>query len=187
VSAGGSLGLIMTVCLGVSFIIFYKSNVHAVEAFNLFWGNILALTSFDCALSVIVSASIFIFLICAYKEIHIVLFDRELARALGVRSKLIYGGVMLSVCLGIAVAMRITGALLVDALTILPALAARQTGRTFKQLICFGSALGIVMNMGGFAFSFLFDLPVSPAIIVTGAVIVFGLRTVLTLRLKSKA
>jgi zinc transport system permease protein len=186
VSAGGSLGLIMTVCLGLSFIIFYKSNVHAVEAFNLFWGNILALTSFDCWLSVIISVSIFLFLICAYKEIHIVLFDRELARSLGVRSKLIYGGIMLSVCLGIAAAMRITGALLVDALTILPALAARQTGKTFKQLILFGSVLGIIMNMSGFAFAFLLDLPVSPAIIVMGALIVFGLRAILTIKTKSE-
>jgi zinc transport system permease protein len=186
VSAGGSLGLIMTVCLGLSFIIFYKSNVHAVEAFNLFWGNILALTSFDCRLSVVISASIFLFLICAYKEIHIVLFDRELARSLGVRSKLVYGGIMLSVCLGIAVAMRITGALLVDALTILPALAARQIGASFKQLLLLGSVLGMLMNMSGFALAFLFDVPVSPAIIVIGAAIVFGLRTMITITMKSK-
>jgi zinc transport system permease protein len=186
VSAGGSLGLIMTLCLGLSFIIFYKSNVQAVAAFNLFWGNVLALSSFDCVLSIIVSAGIFLFLICAYKEIHIVLFDRELARALGVRSKLIYGGIMLSVCLGIAVAMRITGALLVDALTILPALAARQTGKTFKQLLVLGSVLGIVMNMCGFTFAFLFDLPVSPAIIVTGALIDFGLKTIVTIKQNQK-
>jgi zinc transport system permease protein len=93
---------------------------------------------------------------------------------------------MLSVCLGIAAAMRITGALLVDALTILPALAARQTGKTFKQLILFGSVLGITMNMSGFAFAFLLDLPVSPAIIVMGALIVFGLRAILTIKTRSE-
>ena len=35
VSAGGSLGLIMTVCMGLAFIIFYNSNVQAVSAFSL--------------------------------------------------------------------------------------------------------------------------------------------------------
>jgi len=29
--------------LGIVFILFYKANVHAIEAFNLFWGNVLAL------------------------------------------------------------------------------------------------------------------------------------------------
>jgi len=35
----------MTASLGIVFILFYKANVHAIEAFNLFWGNVLALDS----------------------------------------------------------------------------------------------------------------------------------------------
>jgi zinc transport system permease protein len=176
VSAGASLGLIMTLCLGVSFIIFYKSNIHAIEAFNLFWGNILALTSGDMILSLIISGLICLFLLSLWKEIHIVLYDRELAQATGVRAKPVYALIMLSVCLGMAAAMRVTGALLVDAVTILPALAARQLGKNFKGLILWGGFFGLLMNMGGFGLSFLFDLPVSPAIIVTGAGIIFLLR-----------
>ena len=161
VSAGGSLGLIMTVCMGLAFIIFYKSNIHAIEAFNIFWGNILSLTNPDIRLILITALGILLFLILAYKEIHIVLYDRELAWAVGVRAKLIYGGIMLAVCLGIAAAMRVTGALLVDTVTLLPALAARRLGKTFKGIILWGSLLGIGMNLSGFALSFALDLPVS--------------------------
>jgi zinc transport system permease protein len=173
VSAGGSLGLIMTVCMGVAFIIFYKGNVHAIEAFNLFWGNILTLTTADTRLTVITAAVILLFLVAAYKEIHIVLYDRELAWSVGVPAKLVYGGVMLSVCLGIAVATRVTGALLVDAVTILPALAARRIGKTFKALIVLGAAFGTGMNLSGFAAAFIFDIPVSSAIIIIGAAALF--------------
>jgi zinc transport system permease protein len=181
VSAGASLGLIMTLCLGVSFIIFYKSNIHAIEAFSLFWGNILALTSGDMILSLIISGLIFFFLLSFWKEIHIVLYDRELAQATGIRAKLIYALIMLSVCLGMAAAMRVTGALLVDAVTILPALAARQLGKNFRGLILWGGFFGLLMNMGGFGLSFLFDLPVSPAIIITGISIIVLLRGLKTL------
>jgi zinc transport system permease protein len=135
VSAGGSLGLIMTFCMGLAFIIFYKSNVQAVAAFNLFWGSVLALTAQDTIFALIITGVIFLFLFGLYKEIHIVLYDRELARAAGVKVEIIYGGIMLLVCLGIAAAMNITGALLVDAVTILPALAARELGKSFKSLI----------------------------------------------------
>jgi zinc transport system permease protein len=176
VSAGGSLGLVMTVSMGLAFIIFYKSNVHAIDAFNLFWGNILALNKTDMVLAIAVSAAIFIFLLAFWKEIHIILYDRELARAVGVRALLVYTGIMLAVCLGIAAAMRITGALLVDAVTILPALAARQLGKSFRGLIAWGAFFGILMNMGGFALSFIFDLPVSPAIIVSGALVIGMIR-----------
>lgn len=184
VSAGGSLGLIMTVCMGVAFIIFYKSNIHAIEAFNIFWGNILSLTGSDTRFILITALGILLFLILAYKEIHIVLYDRELAWAVGVQAKLIYGGVMLAVCLGIAAAMRVTGALMVDVVTLLPALAARRLGKTFKGLILWGSALGIGMNLSGFALSFALDLPVSSAIILIGAGLLFALYCVDKLRKK---
>lgn len=173
VSAGGSLGLIMTVCMGLAFIIFYKSNIHAIEAFNIFWGNILTLTPPDTRLILITALSIVLFLILMYKEIHITLYDRSLAWAVGVRAKLIYGGIMLVVCLGIACAMRVTGALLVDTVTVLPALAARRLGKTFKGILLWGSALGLCMNLAGFAISFIFDLPVSSAIILIGALLIF--------------
>jgi zinc transport system permease protein len=169
VSAGGSLGLIMTVSMGLAFIIFYKSNVQAIEAFNLFWGSILTLSPADLRLALISSGAILIFLCGAYKEIQIVLYDRELAWAVGVRAKLVYGGIMLSVCLGIAVAMRITGALLVDAVTLLPALAARRLGKHFPAIIALGALFGTGMNLAGFAASFIFDIPVSSAIILVGA------------------
>ncbi len=176
VSAGGSLGLIMTVCMGIAFIIFYKSNVHAAEAFNLFWGNILTLSQSDAVFTCILSAVILTFVIGLYKEIHIVLFDRELASAVGVRAKPVYALIMLLVCLGIAIAIRVTGALMVDALTILPALAARRLGKTFRGVLAAGSLAGLFMNLSGFAVSFIFDLPVSAAIILTGAAVLFILR-----------
>jgi zinc transport system permease protein len=176
VSAGGSLGLIMTVCMGLAFIIFYKSNVQAAAAFNLFWGNVLSLTNGDTKLAVITAGAILIFLISCYKEIQIVLFDRELAWAVGVRAKLVYGGIMLSVCLGIAVTMRVTGALLIDAVTLLPALAARHIGGSFKGLIIWGAVFGVGINMAGFALSFMLDLPVSSAIIVLGALCILILK-----------
>jgi zinc transport system permease protein len=176
VSAGGSLGLIMTVCLGLAFIIFYKSNVQAAAAFSLFWGNVLSLTGGDVRLALALAAGILIFLLACYKEIHIVLFDRELAWAAGVRAKLVYALIMLAICLGVAVTMRITGALLVDALTLLPALAARRAGKSFRALILLGSVFGLIMNLSGFALSFALDLPVSSGIILTGTLTILLTR-----------
>jgi zinc transport system permease protein len=178
VSAGGSLGLTMTLCAALAFIIFYKANIRANEAFSLFWGSVLTLTGADAIITLIISASILLFLAAAYRDIHVVLYDRELARTLGTPAALVYGGIMLAVCLGIAAAMRVTGALLIDALTILPALAARQIGKTFRGLILWGALLGVLMNLGGFALSFACDLPVSPGIILTGAGIILLTRII---------
>ncbi|MDR3355875.1 MAG: metal ABC transporter permease [Spirochaetaceae bacterium] len=176
VSAGGSLGLLMTVCMGLAFIIFYKSNVQAVSAFSLFWGNVLSLTESDVRLALVVAGGISFFLVSCYKEIHIVLFDRELAWAVGVRAKPVYALVMLSVCVGVAAAMRVTGALLVDAVTLLPALAARRMGRSFRALILLGAVFGLGMNMAGFTLSFVLDLPVSSSIVVVGGLTILAIQ-----------
>jgi zinc transport system permease protein len=184
VSAGGSLGLIMTVCMGLAFIIFYKSNVQSAAAFSLFWGNILSLTDGDVRLALAAGGGILVFLLACYKEIHIVLFDRELAWAVGVPAKPVYALIILAVCAGVAAAMRVTGALLVDAVTLLPALAARRIGRSFKALLLLGAAFGLGMNLSGFALSFALDLPVSSGIVVIGGLGVLAVQGIDNLRKK---
>ncbi|MFA6506482.1 MAG: metal ABC transporter permease [Treponemataceae bacterium] len=174
VSAGGPLGLVMTLSLGLAFIIFYKADIHAIEAFNLFWGNVLALTETEAILTIIAAAILIIAVAVFFKEIRAVLYDRELARASGLPARAIYYGIILAVCLGIGLAMRLTGALMVDASTILPALAARNMKRSLGGTLLWGAAFGLVMNLGGFALSLALDLPVSPAVIVIGAVLVIG-------------
>jgi len=175
-SAGGPLGLVMTLCLGLSFILFYKSDVNAIEAFDLFWGSVLALSSFDLALTLGGSALSLLLTIVFFREIRSVLYDRELAATQGIPAKVVYYGLIMLICLGIGLAMKVTGALMIDAVTILPAMAARSMRRGFKGTLLWGSVFGLAMNYGGFVLALLLDLPTSPAIIVVGAAIVFATK-----------
>lgn len=177
-SAGGSLGLVMTLSLGLAFIVFYKSEVNAIEAFDLFWGSVLALSGTELALTC-AGATLAIAVSLAFlKEIRAVLYDRELARAFGVPARAVYYGLVALVCLGIGLAMKVTGALMVDAVTILPALAARSMRRGLRGTLAWGAIFGLVMNFGGFALALALDLPTSPAIIVVGSAIVFAARAI---------
>ncbi|MDR0910773.1 MAG: metal ABC transporter permease [Spirochaetaceae bacterium] len=182
-SAGGALGLVMTLCLGLTFIIFYKSNVQAAAAFNIFGGNILSLSREDMFSAIIIAALVLICIIVFYKEIQVVLYDCDIARASGLHAFPVYFGIILLVCLSVAASMRVVGAFMVDALTIIPALAARKIGRTFKAVLIAGAIAGLVMNISGFLAAFIFDLPTSPAIILCG-VIMLGLISVFSLRHK---
>jgi len=60
----------------------------------------------------------------------------------------------------------------VDTVAILPAIAARQVGRSLKGALLWGALFGTIANLVGLGLAFAFDLPVSPAIIVVGAAIV---------------
>ena len=72
--------------------------------------------------------------------------------------------------------MRITGALMVDAVTLLPALAAQSLKKNFKPTMLLASLFGVCINLAGFALAVIFDLPTSPAIIVVGTVCVLACR-----------
>jgi len=173
-SAGGSLGLVMTLSLGLAFILFYKSDVNAVEAFNLFWGSVLALSETDLILTVGGAIAVIILAMVFLREIQAVLYDRVLAAAQGIPARAVYFGIIILVCLGIGLAMKVTGALMIDAVTILPALAARSMRRGFRGTLIRGAIFGISINYGGFALAMVLDLPTSPAIIVVGALFVFA-------------
>ena len=40
-------GYLMTLTLALAFILFYKGNIHVIQAFDILWGNILSLTHGD--------------------------------------------------------------------------------------------------------------------------------------------
>ena len=174
VSAGGPLGLVMTLSLCLAFLLFYKADIHAIEAFNLFWGNVLALDNAETLMTLGAALVLTMGVVLFFKEIRAVLYDRELAKASGLPVTMVYYGIVLAICLGIGVAMRLTGALMVDASTILPALAARNMHRGLKGTLLWGAAYGLLMNWSGFALALALDLPVSPAVIVVGALLVVG-------------
>ncbi len=172
VSAGGPLGLVMASCLALALIIFHKVDVNAVEAFSLFWGSALALSAAELAVAVAGSLIVVLVSLIFLREIRSVLYDRALASAQGVPARAVYYALVMLVCFGIGVSMKVTGALMIDAVTILPALAARSLRQGYRATLVWGSVFGLAINFGGFALAIALDLPSSPAIIVVGTIVV---------------
>jgi len=185
-TSGGAMALLMTASLGLVFILFYKTNIHAIEAFNLFWGNVLALDKAEILLVAVVSALILVITGRFLRPISAVLFDRETAFAFGFPSTTVYTAILVMVCAGIGLGIRITGALMVDAVTLLPALAAQSLKRNFRPTMLLASVLGVCVNLAGFALALALDLPTSPAIIVVGTVAVLGCKLAARLQAKWK-
>ncbi len=183
-NSGGAMALLMTASLGVVFILFYKTNIQAIEAFNLFWGNVLALERGEVLLVAIVSTLILIASILFLRPISAVLFDRETAFAYGIPATAVYTGILVIVCVGIGLGIRITGALMVDAVTLLPALAAQSLKKNFRTTLLLASLCGVFNNLMGFAMALVFDLPTSPAIIVVGTLVVLSCKLIFYLQKK---
>ena len=172
IGLGTISGYFMTLTLALAFILFYKGNINVIQAFSILWGNIFALTAWDLVIVGVVSLFVLSMIFLFFKEIQAILFDREIALAVGIPEKSLYYLIVFMLGLTVAVSMRMIGALLVDAFVLLPAMAAGMIARSLKQSFVLSSLFGLVSGMSGLYLSFRFDLPASSTIILVASLIV---------------
>jgi zinc transport system permease protein len=165
-------GFFMTLTIALAFILFYKGQINVLQAFSILWGNILSLTMWDIAIVAVTSLFIILIVIIFFKEIQVILYDREIALSVGIPEKQLYYLIVFMLGLTIAVSMRLIGALLVDAFVLLPAIAARLVARSLKQMFVLSSLFGLISGLGGLHFSLAVDVPASSAIIIVASVII---------------
>ena len=183
IGLGTVSGYFMTLTLALSFILFYRGNIHLIQAFSILWGNIFALTAWDLVIIGIVSLSLLSLILLFFKEIQAILYDRDVALAVGIPERALYYLIVFMLGLTIAVSMRMIGALLIDAFVLLPAMAASMLARSLKQSFVLSSLFGLVSGMSGLYLSFKFDIPASATIILVASLIIalcvlFGKRWV---------
>jgi ABC-type Mn2+/Zn2+ transport system permease subunit len=176
--AGLTSALFMTGSIAAAFILFYRARVPAMEAFGLFTGSILAMTETETWVILIVGTVVLAVFVALYREIQLVLYDRELAKLLGVPAEAVRNGLLVLTGLAIGLAMRIVGALLVDAVMLLPALGAMMIGKSLAQVLVVCSVLGILSASGGLLLSMAVDLPSGASMTVVAVMALMVVATI---------
>jgi zinc transport system permease protein len=171
----GSMGLVMTFAIAGALLVLSISGVNATSAFELLWGSILATRAIDIAVLGALGLVVHALYWRKRAELTLVLFDRELALCSGVNAGRLVLALLVVVAVAIGAAIRLTGALLVDALTLLPALGARNLGRSLTAMVRWSVVLGLTGNLAGFAIALVLDLPPGPLL-----VLVAGTLTLIT-------
>ncbi len=167
----GPMGLLMTLSIAAALLVLSISGVNATGAFELLWGSILATRRIDIVLLSVITVVALGFFLARRRSIGLLLFDRETAICAGVA----VGG-LTTACLGltavaVASSVRLTGALLVDSVTILPAIAARNLARSFTSMVMWAIGVGVIGNGLGFLLALAFDQPPGPVLVMTMAAI----------------
>ena len=110
-------------------------------------------------------------LVWLWKDLIAITVHEDLAKTEGVNIIRTQIAFMILFALVIAMAMKIVGILLVTALLIIPAAAARRFARTPEQMAIFAAVAGSIAVALGLQGSLLWDLPSGPAIVVAAALI----------------
>jgi zinc transport system permease protein len=75
------------------------------------------------------------------------------------------------IAVSIGSSIRVTGALLVDSITLLPALGARNLAASLKSMIRWSVILGLFGNVIGFVIALQLDLPPGPVLVLVAGTI----------------
>jgi len=150
--------------LGIILISFVKSVRVNIDAW--LFGDILAISWNDVWLisAALILVSLIMFFI--WNDLLSITVHEDLARVEGVRVGLISATYTLLIAILVAVAMKVVGALLVTALLIIPAAAARKLSKTPEQMAILAIVSGIISVLAGLTASFLWDTPAGPSIVM---------------------
>lgn len=140
-----------------------------VDLLSFLFGDILAVSRLD--LAVIYGGGVIVLgvLYCVWRALFAATVNYDLAEAEGLRPDRANIVFMLLMAVVIAISMKIVGVLLITALLIIPAAAARQLARGPEQMAVIAALLGVAAVLGGLFGSLEWDTPSGPSIVVAAA------------------
>lgn len=142
-----------------------------VDLTSYLFGDILSVTPADLVWIYGGGAVALAALAWIWRDLVAITVHEEIAHIEGVPILRTQIAFMVLFALVIAMAMKVVGILLVTALLIIPAAAARRFSRTPEQMAAFAALAGCVAVAAGLQVSLLWDLPSGPAIVCASALI----------------
>ncbi|MEU5164637.1 metal ABC transporter permease [Streptomyces sp. NPDC020875] len=174
----GAMGLLMSLAIAAALLLLAVSGVNASGAFALLWGSILSVGSADLVLLGVLAVVVPALFLWRRRDLALLLHDRELAQTSGVPVRALTLVLLVLVAVSVAGAIKLTGALLVDALTLLPALAARRLGTSLTSITVWAVSIGITVNLTGFLLALWLDWPPGPVLVLTAGAVVLAVHLV---------
>ncbi|MFE0100452.1 metal ABC transporter permease [Streptomyces sp. NPDC059009] len=181
----GAMGLLMSLAIAAALLVLAVSGVNASGAFALLWGSILSVGAADLWVVGALAVAVPVLFWWRRRDLALLLYDRELALSSGVRVERLTLLLLVLVAVAVAGAIKLTGALLVDALTLLPALAARRLGSSLKSITAWAVGIGVAVNLSGFLVALKFDLPPGPVLVLTAGAVVLAVHLIPERRISS--
>ena len=160
------IGVFFAAAFGLGIVLISTQSAYTGDLASFLFGQILALGDGDVVLVAVLGAALVAATLAFRKELVAVSLDRETAAATGVRVFAVDVGLYLMVTLAIVISLQAVGNILVLALLITPAAAARMLTDRLGSMMLIASGLGAVGAIGGLYLSFYFNLAAGGLIVL---------------------
>ncbi|MTD29973.1 metal ABC transporter permease [Planomicrobium sp. YIM 101495] len=162
-----AIPIILSAGIGFGAIFISLAQGFSNDLFGYLFGSVSAVSREDLFIVIAIAAVVLLFIRLFFKELFVLSFDGEYAKASGLPAKWIHFLFMIVTALVIAGSMRIVGILLVSSLMTIPVAAAMRVSKSFKQTIILSIVFGEVSVLTGLFTAFHFNLAPGGTIVVT--------------------
>lgn len=149
-----------------------------LDLFSFLLGDLLTATRAEAVTMAVASLVLLGLLTFSWRPWLRIALDEDLARAEGVQVDAWQLLFMLMLALVIALAMKVVGVLLITALLVIPAAAARQFCQSPGSMAFSAAVIGVISVNAGLGASYFWDTPAGPSAVLV-AVVIFSLGLVL--------
>lgn len=161
----------MVFTMAIASLVMHLWDVPAKDTLQLLWGSPYALLWSDIAGLIGIAAVLILYIKLNFRTVSAIFFDQEIAQSLGMQVKFHYTTMVMLIALVIAFAMKLLGALLIDALLILPVLVADKRAQSLKSLLQYSCLIGFFVSSFGFLAAIATNLPPSGTIALLSALL----------------
>lgn len=166
-----AIPIIMSAGIGFSAIFISLANGFSADLFGYLFGSVSAVSRQDLWIVIVIAIIVVVFLRLFFKELFLLSFDEEYAKASGLPAKWVHVLFMIVTALVIAASMRIVGILLVSSLMTLPVAASMRLAKGFKQAILLAVLFGEAAVIIGLVIAFYMNIAPGGTIVVTSIAI----------------
>ncbi len=169
------LGILAHSALSVGMIVISMMDHFRTDMMYYLVGDILAISEENIYTIAGVAAITAICLYFIWRDLLSLTVHEDLAHVEGIKVNRIKIAYMLLIAFLVAVALKVIGVLMITALMIIPAAAARTIARTPLQMILSSSIAGVISVLSGVWVSSNWDVPTGPAIVLSATILfLFG-------------
>ena len=174
VKEDSAIGVLFAGMFALGVVLISSSPHFARDLASFLFGNVLGVTTFDIGLSVVVGVGVLLLLAVFHRALLITSFDRAGAAAMGVPVFWLDLVLLLLIALTIVVSLSAVGNILVLAMLITPAAAARLLTDRFPVMMGLSAAIGAGSGVLGLFVSYHHDLAAGGTIVLV-ATLAFGI------------
>ena len=160
---------LMVLAVALASVLIHALGVPAKDTMALLWGSVFTLHIADVVQIACIGAAFVAYVLCAGTAATGVLYDKAVAVSSGIRYSLHFNAILIMLGIAVGAAMRLIGALLLDALILLPAIIGIKAASSMRSAFIYASLSGLIISVSGFMVALAADIPVSGSVTLCAA------------------